>query len=114
MIANIDTVTERLLEDILAKLPSGATRAVIAHRLNTIKNADQIFFVNTCTITSVDSMEGALDMLLHGKGWGGVEFPFSHPHVLLQEIPYSPPDEIRHGFVIRLIALVRETMSGVR
>ena len=34
--ANIDTVTEQLLEKILNKLPKDTTRVIIAHRLNTI------------------------------------------------------------------------------
>jgi len=49
--ANIDTVTEQLLEDILKKLPETTTRVIIAHRLNTIENADEIFFVNSGEIT---------------------------------------------------------------
>lgn len=65
--ANIDTVTEQLLESILDKLPKETTKVIIAHRLNTIKNADRIFFVNAGTIESTDSMESALEMLLHGK-----------------------------------------------
>ena len=40
---------------------------VIAHRLNTIANADEIFFINGGEITPAGSMEHALDMLLHGK-----------------------------------------------
>jgi ATP-binding cassette subfamily B protein len=65
--ANIDTVTEQLLGQILAKLPSTTTKVVIAHRLNTIANAEEIFFVNAKAITPAGSMEHALDMLLHGK-----------------------------------------------
>jgi ATP-binding cassette subfamily B protein len=65
--ANIDTVTEQLLEDILKKLPEHTTRVIIAHRLNTIENADEIFFVNGGEITLAGSMEQAVDMLLHGK-----------------------------------------------
>jgi ATP-binding cassette subfamily B protein len=64
--ANIDTVTERLLEDILERLPPTTTRVIIAHRLNTISNADAIFFVNGGTVTAAGSMEHAVDMLLHG------------------------------------------------
>ena len=44
--ANVDTVTEQLLEQILAKLPASTTKVIIAHRLNTIANADEIFFIN--------------------------------------------------------------------
>jgi len=65
--ANIDTVTEQLLEDILEKLPAETTKVIIAHRLNTIDNVDQIFFVNSGEVTLAGSMEHALDMLLHEK-----------------------------------------------
>lgn len=65
--ANIDTVTEQLLEDILKKLPARTTKVIIAHRLNTIENADEIFFVNGGSVTRAGSMEQAVDMLLHGK-----------------------------------------------
>ena len=65
--ANIDTVTEQLLEDILKKLPSHTTRVIIAHRLNTIENADEIFFVNGGALTKAGSMHDAVEMLMHGK-----------------------------------------------
>ena len=65
--ANIDTVTEQLLEDILRKLPKSATRIVIAHRLNTIENADEIYFVNAGTVTKAGSMQDAVDLLLQRK-----------------------------------------------
>lgn len=65
--ANIDTVTEQLLEDILKQLPKETTRVIIAHRLNTIENADEIFFVNDGTVTEAGSMEHAVELLLHGN-----------------------------------------------
>jgi ATP-binding cassette, subfamily B, bacterial len=65
--ANIDTVTEQLLEEILTRLPPSTTKVIIAHRLNTIANADEIFFINAGEITPAGSMEHALDMLMHGK-----------------------------------------------
>lgn len=65
--ANIDTVTEQLLEEILAKLPPQTTKVIIAHRLNTIDKVDQIFFVNSGAIALAGSMEHALEMLLHEK-----------------------------------------------
>jgi ATP-binding cassette subfamily B protein len=65
--ANIDTLTEQLLEDILKKLPKTITLVIIAHRLNTIENADEIFFVNTCKIIPAGSLDDAVNMLLHGK-----------------------------------------------
>lgn len=63
--ANIDTVTERHLQEALEKLPKDTTKVIIAHRLNTIKNADEIFFVNGGDIVAAGSFEHAVDMLMH-------------------------------------------------
>ena len=65
--ANIDTITEQLLSDILEKLPETTTRVIIAHRLNTIQNADEIYFVNSGEVIPAGSLDQAIDMLLHGK-----------------------------------------------
>jgi ATP-binding cassette subfamily B protein len=65
--ANVDTVTEGLLEDILKKLPSSTTRVIIAHRLNTIANADEILFINAGEVTKAGSMENAVNLLMRGK-----------------------------------------------
>jgi len=65
--ANIDTITEQLLESILQKLPSTTTRVIIAHRLNTIENADEIYFVNSGEVIHAGSLDDAVNMLLHGK-----------------------------------------------
>ena len=65
--ANIDTITEQLLENILQKLPESTTRVIIAHRLNTIENADEIFFVNSGEVVPAGSLADAVNLLLHGK-----------------------------------------------
>jgi ATP-binding cassette subfamily B protein len=65
--ANIDTVTEQQLEAILKNLPETTTRVIIAHRLNTIENADEIFFVNSGKIIPAGSFNEALDLLMQGK-----------------------------------------------
>ncbi len=65
--ANIDTVTELQLEVILKNLPASTTRVIIAHRLNTIENADEIFFVNSENILAAGSFDEALDLLARGK-----------------------------------------------
>jgi ATP-binding cassette subfamily B protein len=65
--ANIDTITEKLLSDILNKLPATTTRVIIAHRLNTIENADEIFFVNSGEVIRAGSFDHAMNMLLQGK-----------------------------------------------
>jgi ATP-binding cassette, subfamily B, bacterial len=64
--ANIDTMTEQLLEEILNKLPKNTTRIIIAHRLNTIENADEIYFVNTGEIIRAGSFNDAINKLLTG------------------------------------------------
>jgi ATP-binding cassette subfamily B protein len=65
--ANIDTITEQLLQNILNKLPKETTRVIIAHRLNTIQNADEIFFVNAGEVIRAGSFDHAVDMLMQGK-----------------------------------------------
>lgn len=65
--ANIDTVTEQLLQSVIQKLPKTTTKVVIAHRLNTIESADEIFFVNAGTVTPAGSFAHAVEMLMHGK-----------------------------------------------
>jgi ATP-binding cassette subfamily B protein len=65
--ANIDTITEKLLGDILNKLPETTTRVIIAHRLNTIENADEIYFVNSGEVSKAGSLNDAMDMLLNDK-----------------------------------------------
>ena len=61
--ANIDTVTEQLLETIIKKLPKETIKVIIAHRLNTINSADKIFFVNSGEINLANSLEDAVSML---------------------------------------------------
>lgn len=62
--ANIDTVTEQQLDIILNNLPTSTTKVIIAHRLNTIKNADEIFFVNSQKIIAAGSFDNALNLLM--------------------------------------------------
>ena len=65
--ANIDTVTEKMLEKILKQLPESTTQVIIAHRLNTIENADEIFFVNSGEVNRAGSLSEAMHMLLKDK-----------------------------------------------
>jgi len=65
--ANIDTITEQLLQSILNNLPETTTRVIIAHRLNTIQNADEIYFVNAGEVIKAGSFDHAVNMLLHDK-----------------------------------------------
>ena len=65
--ANIDTITEQILGNILKKLPSHTTRVIIAHRLNTIQGADEIFFVNAGELIRAGSFDHAVEMIMQGK-----------------------------------------------
>jgi len=65
--ANIDTITEQMLGRILEKLPKETTLVVIAHRLNTIENADEIYFVNSGDVVQAGSFKDAVDKLMSGK-----------------------------------------------
>jgi len=51
----------------LDKLPKETTKVIIAHRLNTIENADEIFFINAGEIVQAGSFKHAMSLLLEGK-----------------------------------------------
>jgi len=61
--ANIDTVTEQNLQDIINQLPDTTTKVIIAHRLNTIKKSDQIFFINQGILTPAEDFQHALNLI---------------------------------------------------
>jgi ATP-binding cassette subfamily B protein len=55
--ANIDSYTERVVQDALKKLLEGRTALVIAHRLSTIRNADQIVVIQDGEIAEIGTHE---------------------------------------------------------
>jgi ATP-binding cassette subfamily B protein len=61
--ANIDTVTENLLQEILDKLTGNITKIIIAHRLNTISKADEIFFIANGAISEPVNYTKALELI---------------------------------------------------
>lgn len=65
--ANIDTVTEAILNKTLEALPRDTTKVIIAHRLNTIKEADEIMFVNGRHVTNAGSFENAIALITDAK-----------------------------------------------
>lgn len=65
--ANIDTVTEAILTKTLQHLPSDTTKVIIAHRLNTIKEADEIMFVNGHHVTPAGGYEQAIALITDAK-----------------------------------------------
>ncbi|MGB9809808.1 MAG: ABC transporter ATP-binding protein, partial [Caldanaerobacter sp.] len=62
--ANIDTETEKLIQDALLKLTKGRTTLVIAHRLSTIQHADKIIVLHKGRIREI----GTHQELLKKKG----------------------------------------------
>jgi len=44
--ANIDTETEKVIQDSLEKMMSIGTMLIVAHRLSTIQHADKIIVLN--------------------------------------------------------------------
>jgi len=65
--ANVDTVTEQLLQKLLDKLPKSTTKIVIAHRLQTIREADEILFINQGEVQPALSFEAAVNMVTHAR-----------------------------------------------
>lgn len=63
--ANIDTETEKLIQESLEKMKSIGTMLVVAHRLSTIQNADQIIVLNHGEIIE----RGTHQSLLKQKGY---------------------------------------------
>ncbi len=61
--ANIDTLTEDMLEVIIRNLPKETTLITIAHRLNTIEDADVIFFIGGKKVIQAGNLEQAIKYL---------------------------------------------------
>ncbi|MCL6457151.1 MAG: ABC transporter ATP-binding protein/permease [Gorillibacterium sp.] len=59
--SSIDTVTEVRIQEALSRLMEGRTSIVIAHRLNTIRSADQILVLEDGKIIERGSHDGLLE-----------------------------------------------------
>jgi ABC-type multidrug transport system fused ATPase/permease subunit len=56
----LDTVSERLVVEALARLRAGRTTFVIAHRLTTVRNADMILVLEKGSIAACGANEALL------------------------------------------------------
>jgi ABC-type multidrug transport system fused ATPase/permease subunit len=63
--ANVDSLTESLIQDALRNLLLGRTAVVIAHRLSTIRDADQLLVIKDGEIVE----RGKHDQLLERRGF---------------------------------------------
>lgn len=59
--SHIDTETERLVQQALARVSAGRTTLIIAHRLSTIQHADQIVVLDKGRIVEVGTHEALLE-----------------------------------------------------
>ena len=58
--ASIDTETELLIQDALRKLTAGRTSIIIAHRLQTIQEADRVLVLDGGQVAEVGTHEELL------------------------------------------------------
>ncbi len=63
--SNVDTRTEQLIQEGLARLMRGKTSFVIAHRLSTIRDSDKILVINAGEIVE----QGTHDELMDKQGF---------------------------------------------
>lgn len=66
--ANVDTITEQQLEDVLDHVRGTTAIIVIAHRLNTIRSADEIVFIQDGRAEKAESFDDAVARIDASRG----------------------------------------------
>ena len=63
--SSLDTKTEQLIQEAITRLMTGKTILIIAHRLNTVQQADQIIFISEGEVKE----SGSHNALLQKEGF---------------------------------------------
>ena len=99
--ASVDTDNESYIQEAISELVKGKTLLVIAHRLNTIQNADQILVINNGQIAQHGTHEELLEQ--PGIYQGFRQYP--------KECYWMEPDLIAKGGLYET-SCVRGGLSG--
>jgi ATP-binding cassette subfamily B protein len=88
--SNVDTRTEKAIQEALDNLQEGKTSFVIAHRLSTIKDADQILVINEGEIVE----RGTHEELMDRRGFYYNLYMTQYKGRVAEVIPFDDTEEV--------------------